>query len=352
MLRSYESDTVEEPGIEKYLDSFLETTAGTNNETDDTLFRRVLCCESSRSLYCQRCCRLLVPDHLVPAPISHRTKEYYGGGNTTSIEHSGVRQLTLPFKLHIILDDRRGSATGLHAVVLMNGTDGILSTKNDSNDITEDCDVPSFSDSSESGSVKLVDLATDEMPKYRGCDDSTYLLFPSPGESVPLEMVASMVNTLVVLDCKWTKSKLCRTDEELSSLRKVHLSSPPEKSYYWRWHNAGPGMLSTIEAIYYAAVEVTRVKNKYLSDAGLISQSDSRKDVNNLIHLLWLFGHQRAATFRSAQHTGILAPCTDEGKELQREMRKQKGTWRQLRHKEDERRLNERMTLKMRNNEA
>jgi hypothetical protein len=233
----------------------------------------------------------------------------------------------------------------------MNGTDDMSVTRSSLKDHTEDSGVPSSS----TGSVKLVDLATDEIPKYRDSDDSIFLLFPSPGVSVPLESVASKVSTLVVLDCKWTKSKLCRTDEDLSSLPKVHLSSPPEKSFYWRWHNAGPGMLSSIEAIYYAAVEVMRIKHKYLLDAGQISQSESRNlliDRNNVIHLLWLFGHQRAATFKSAEHAGILAPGTDEGKEMQRAMRKQKGTWRQLRHKEDERRLNERIKLKASRNKT
>jgi hypothetical protein len=62
--------------------------------------------------------------------------------------------------------------------------------------------------------------------------------------------------------------------------------------------------------------------------------------------LLWLFGHQRAATIKSAEKNGIPAPCTGEGKDLQRALRKQRGTWRQLRHKEDERRLKEKITVK------
>ena len=339
---------IEEQSVQEYLDSFMDTTPSTTTESNvsgNILFGRVVCCESSRSLYCQDCCRLLVPDHSVPAPISSRRRGNSEGDK--SFDYSGGRPLVLPFNLHIILDDRRGSATGLHAVVLMNGTDDMSVTHYASKD-TPNTEVSNVR-SSTIGSVKLVDLATDEIPKSRECDDSAFLLFPSPGVSVPLESVASKVRTLVVLDCKWTKSKLCRTDEDLSSLPKVHLSSPPEKSFYWRWHNAGPGMLSTIEAIYYAAVETMRIKHKLLLDAGQISQSDSRNlliDRNNLIHLLWLFGHQRAATFKSAEHAGILAPGTDEGKEMQRAMRKQKGTWRQLRHKEDERRLNERIKLK------
>lgn len=350
MINAHESDCgliSEEQSVEKYLDSFLEVY----NDRNDTLFRRTVCCESSRSLYCHDCCRLLVPDHSVPVPVLLSRRRKRECVSTDLVDHSGQRALALPFNLHIILDDRRGSATGLHAVALINGRDGPLctSTCNDE-DTSEECSARSTSIASfELGSVKLVDLATDMLPTYRNCTESTYLLFPSPGESVPLALVASKVQTLVVLDCKWTKSKICRSDEQLSSLQKVHLTSPPEKSFYWRWHNAGPGMLSTIEAIYYAAIEVMRIKHSNLNDAGhIMTQSDSRTDQNNLIHLLWLFGHLRAATMKSAQIAGIPAPCTDEGKEIQRAMRKQKGTWRQLRHKEDERRLNERMKLQMR----
>ncbi len=346
MITHEESDGGMGQSVKKYLDSFLEAATGTAiDKPDDSLFfRRVVCCETSRSLYCQRCCRLLVPDHLLPAPISRRRRR---GGKGESMEPSdrSERPLNLPFNLHIILDDRRGSATGLHAVALMNGTEEVMGTnrtciESRSGDRAgERAPIDSF----ELGSVKLVDLATDELPKYRGCDDSTFLLFPSPGESLPLEVVASKLRTLVVLDCKWTQSKVCRADENLSSLQKVHLTSPPEKSFFWRWHNAGPGMLSSIEAIYYAAIEVMRIKHKCLLDAGQMSQLDSLNDQSNLIHLLWLFGHQRGATIKSAQNAGIPAPCTDEGKEMQRAMREQKGTWRQLRHKEDERRLYERM---------
>lgn len=49
---------------------------------------------------------------------------------------------------------------------------------------------------------------------------------------------------------------------------------------------------------------------------------------------MWLFGYQRAAAFEAAQKAGRPAPCSDEGKERQRALRKQKGTWKQLRDKE------------------
>ncbi|KAL3775018.1 hypothetical protein ACHAW5_003756 [Stephanodiscus triporus] len=334
-----------ERSVQNYLETFLTETP--SNAESGKSFQRVVCCNSSRSFYCEECCRLLVPDDSLPIPISRRKKET----SEKMFQHSGGegRPLRLPFNVHVILDDRRKSATGLHAVALLNKT-GPNEDRDDSpTDSLADhsCSILS-NDSFDMGSVKLFDLATDDIPRYID-DASTFLLFPSPGESVPLESVASKVRTLVVLDCKWTSSGNSRKNKGLSSLQKVHLSSPPKQSYYWRWHNAGRGMLSTIEAIYFAAYEASQIKYQLLLDAGSITQSDSNDhmiDQNNLIHLLWLFGHQRAATIKSAQKNGVPAPCTGEGKELQRALRKQKGTWRQLRHKEDERRLKEKINVK------
>ena len=338
-----------ERSVQHYLDTFLTGTHPT--QENGKKFQRLVCCNSSRSLYCEECCRLLVPDESLPVPISRRKRNT---GDDMVVQQSDRRPLKLPFNVHIILDDRRKSATGLHAVALLNGTDGRAGSPCPGPDDFPTDSIADYSgskisdDSLELGSVKLVDMETHDIPRYID-DASTYLLFPSPGESVPLESVASKVQTLVVLDCKWTNSGLCGKKQGLSSLQKVHLSSPPKQSYYWRWHNAGHGMLSTIEAIYFAAFETSEIKYQRLLDAKSISQSDFNDhmiDQNNLIHLLWLFGHQRAATIKSAEKNGIPAPCTGEGKDLQRALRKQRGTWRQLRHKEDERRLKEKITDK------
>ena len=308
--------------VNKYLQSFVAPQSDDGWSMAQS-FERVTCCESSCSLYCNRCCSLLVRGDALPIPISLRRRIIM----TQDMHSKEERPLRLPFNLHIVLDDRRKSATGLHAVALLNGG---TTTKDDGNE------------------VQLIDVTDNDMiPRYQEQEDaaSTYLLFPCPGESIPLESVASKARTLVVLDCKWTKSSICRTDNSLSKLQKVHLSSPPKDSNSWRWHNAGPGRISTIEAIYYAAFEVWQIKKQQQSK-DTISYNDISIDQNNLIHLLWIFGHQRAATFRSAQSEEIPHPCSDEGKAIQREMRRQKGTWRQLRHKEDERRLRERNKLK------
>ena len=287
-----------------------------------TSFPRRTCCDSSRSLYCKECCHLLVPDHVLPDAISlHIGKKDVSGNSDVTRDTTEKRQrpLRLPFNLQIVLDDRRCSATGLHAVALLNSGKEILDTCDDL-----------------LGSVKLIDIANgDEVPNYREEDSNSidaieqpekaFLLFPVPGESVPIESVAHQLETLVVLDCKWTKSSLYRKSANLSELKKVHLSNPPKTTHYWRWHNAPAGCVSTIEAIYYAAMEVSDLRYQVLTSED--QRGDCLADQNNLKHLLWLFGHQRAATFYAANRDGKPAPGSAEGKELARSLRKQKGEY-------------------------
>ena len=64
------------------------------------------------------------------------------------------------------------------------------------------------------------------------------------------------IDRLIVLDIKWTR-KHKDIPLSLHKIQKVHLVSPPTTSHFWRWHNAGQGCLSTIEAIYFASMEYT-----------------------------------------------------------------------------------------------
>lgn len=315
----------EEQHLVKYLNSF----------DGKTPFPRVTCCNSSRSLYCKECCRVLVPDDILPDSISLRREAKKNGDINSEVTVDGrQRPLRLPFNLHIVLDDRKGSATGLHAVALLNN-----------------CKENPESHA-ESGSVMLIDVANgDDIPNYEyqrslpeehnnsidpiKQSETAFLLFPSPVESVSIESVAHQIETLVVLDCKWTKSSLYRKNANLMKLKKVHLSNT-YTSHYWRWHNAGDGCVSTIEAIYYAAMEVSEQKYQQAQEQSRATLESHAADQRNLIHLLWLFGHQRAATLQAANRHGKPAPGTAEAKELARSLRKQKGeyAWRSERNKE------------------
>jgi DTW domain-containing protein YfiP len=248
--------------IGDYLDAFLTPEARQTHKS----WPRIKCCGTSRSLYCCECYSLLVPKNDWPtAPPASR----------------------LPFHLDIILHDRRNAATGLHAKVLNTN----LVFKDDGN---------------VNNKVQVFDLERlDPLPT--NYSEGAYLLFPSE-DSVPLESVRAQVKTLVVLDCKWTRSS-SRQDPRLTRLPRVHLTQPPAKSFYWRWHSAGPDCLSTMEAIYEAAKEVQR---------------PAANEPSGLLTWLWLFGLQRAAT----------GGVSHEEKQKQQALRRQKGTEKQLRDKE------------------
>ncbi len=136
-----------------------------------------------------------------------------------------------------------------------------------------------------------------------------------------------------MLDCKWTRTKNSgKLLPEISKYQKVHLSAPPTESYYWRWHNAGEGMLSTIEAIFYASWEVLEFHNKDQRD-------------HNLIHLLYIFGIQRALSGIMADRIGKPSPYSREGKEERRAQRRCIGTEKHLRDLEKGMRLREQAKL-------
>lgn len=240
-----------------YLNSFLSPASLEKQKQ----WPRVQCCGTSRSLYCSECYSLLIPREEWP---------------------ESVRQL--PFQLHIVLHDRRNAATGLHAKVLDESVDRCL---------TDD----------ESKNVQVFDIKRlDPLP--RTFSEHTYVLFPSK-DSVPLESVRHVVQTLVVLDCKWTRSS-SRHDPRIQKLPCVHLTPQPNvESYYWRWHSAGPQCLSTIEAIYQAAQEVD-------------------PDGSSWLPWMWLFGLQRAAAGGVSQ----------EQKRQQQALRRQEGTEKQARDRE------------------
>jgi hypothetical protein len=64
----------------------------------------------------------------------------------------------------------------------------------------------------------------------------------------------------VVLDIKWARQGV-KMDLGIAAFPKMHLDAPPAQSHFGRWHNLGAGMLSTIEVIYFAAMEITTTTN-------------------------------------------------------------------------------------------
>ena len=329
--------------VDEYLESFLRVEEGHRASADvrpapiggaraqssfdwDRTWARTACCGGGRCLYCPECCRLLVPRSEWPRSIQDGT-------------------LRLPFEVDVVLTDRRAMATGLHAVAILRAAEDVRRVEIGGDSLYDGRTDQSADRIPEGGSsVALIGLdRADGVPRIdRGGTsapegeaftdggegdvddaDGTYLLFPVPGESVPLSSVAHRVSRLVALDCTWTKAS-ARRRPELARLPTVHLTDPPDRSRIWRWHNSGSGMLSTIEAVYHAAVEVSDVLEARRQPA--VSREENARTSKDHIDLLWLFALQRAATLDAARRDGRDPPTSEAEKERRRAMRRTIGT--------------------------
>jgi hypothetical protein len=254
----------------------MQDTAATETMTS---WQRQECCGKSRYLYCPECCALLIPAADRPLALSQ----------------------ALPFDVHVILDDRRPSSTGVQLIA-------VFRSMSDNN--------------STATQAELFDTEKDEIPSYETKEqlDGTYLLFPGE-DSVPLSSILKgdstrqPLKTLVLLDCKWSRPS-ARLHPSISTLPKVSLDCPPSKSYYWRWHNTGEGMLSTVEALYYAAWQI------------IFHRGWSMEECQTLVRLLWLFRLQRSiiqTKYHAGQVKGVnpYVPFSEEAKEFARKLRQQ-----------------------------
>jgi DTW domain len=242
---------------EEHLLGFLnecraEVARHRSEREDGADFARITCatCHASRSLFCADCARLLLPPEQWP-------------------QHIREGHLFLPFDVDIILNDRRLSATGVHLYTIFQSMERY-------------CGSPV---KQRSTNCRLFDIDRgEEIPNYTDFEkDETFVLFPGP-TSQPLSSVVdcngiSRVKRLVVLDCKWSSSSV-RLHPSLVALPQVHLDGGlPKHSYFWRWHNAGDNMLSTIEAIYYCAWEIAATRPDI-----------PKSDRESMVQILWLFG--------------------------------------------------------------
>lgn len=261
---------VEQEDRERRLLKYLNET----RPQQDWLYRKV-CCESSRSLYCCECCKVCIPEEDWPPAVLEG-------------------RLRFPFDIDVLLDDkeRKSSSTGVQFASIAKAA-GLQREK-------LGLKLP------DEKAVNLYDLGKTDIPHYSAQNNGVYVLFPSK-DSVPISTVSP--EKLVVLDIKWNKQTV-KFHPEISNLPKVHLDNPPAESHFWRWHNSGRGMLSTIEAIYFAVMDVTQDKW-------------SREERDDLIHMMWLFSLQRAVIHQRSEIQNRLPPFTAEGKESQRILRVQ-----------------------------
>jgi hypothetical protein len=244
--------------------------------------------------------------------------------------------------------------------------------------------------------VNLYDLNREDTILPRHNKETTFVLFPQEGKSVPIYTVADKIEKLIILDIKWTRSANAllfsnsnnnnnnnnkppgddghkttsrnNNDDEnnpllssLGELQFVHLEFPPHKSHFWRWHNRGDGMLSTIEAVYFAAREVSialQIQERQIQDIIINktnNENDSDKDNNDskrnknqrsrhhredldgnnddecvdhheqrcgYVNILWLFALQRSIIAERSIQEGRPVAFSEEAKSIARALRK------------------------------
>src|SRR3546814_7271954 len=104
------------------------------------------------------------------------------------------------------------------------------------------------------------DVCSSDLPPFDAA--TTLVLFPSAQASFIDEVEGlEAYSSIVLVDCRWTTLRAAN-DPQLQRLKHVKLRHVPEQSVFWRYHSAGDGCVSSIEALYYAFKEILQVTGK------------------------------------------------------------------------------------------
>ncbi|GKY95439.1 hypothetical protein MPSEU_000505400 [Mayamaea pseudoterrestris] len=260
-------------------------------EPVSTHFSRQRCpgCHASVTIYCHDCLDVMLPRETWPASVA-------------------AQALRLPFQLDILLDDRRASSTGVQVASILKAA-------------------------GQETSFRIYDLTKCEddkaLPDYTSTDaddnhDGTYLLFPD-SSAVTLSSVIKSgkpIKRIIVMDCKWSKfskTLVLPLHKAVADVPRIKLELPAHvESFYWRWHNAGDGAVSTIEAIYYAAHQI--------SGKCVLNQQENVTASMDILDIFWLFRLQRNIIANRYEQESIenrrAFPFSAEGKEYNRALRR------------------------------
>ncbi|KAJ0392373.1 hypothetical protein P43SY_011877 [Pythium insidiosum] len=262
--------------------------AATEQSAPGTSWTRAQCptCEHSYKFYCPKCC--------VPVGVPAGT---------------AVPSLVLPLQVHIWFQDKIKKSTAPHAKVLA----------------PQDAQIVPYP-LSESDNASL-DYDRDRV----------LVVYPTNHSETMPEMTAedlSKVNTLVFIDCPWQKAPVILQDPKLEGLRCVKLATPPAQSKFWRYHQAGAGCVSTIEAIQLMLEDYTKAMNA--ASLPLRAGSEST-DLSDLLFFFKLLYSHIAETYEKDPRQNRKPPMDEHEKERQRMLRHQKeaGKKRKLANKQE-----------------
>ncbi|KAL7686573.1 putative Zinc finger, CCHC-type [Plasmopara halstedii] len=192
----------------------------------------------------------------IPCTSCHRSYKFYCPECNIALgvpKNVKVPTVRLPLQVHVWFQDKIKKSTAPHAKVLAPKDVHIIPypPRDDANDL----------------------------PVYTR--ESTLVVYPS-FEAQTLEQFSAEklrdICTFVFIDCPWQKAPVILNNPAIATLRHVKLARPPKESNFWRYHKAGAGCVSTIEAIQLmleeyavaaknAGIELTdRAENSHLSD--------------------------------------------------------------------------------------
>ncbi|CAI5736115.1 unnamed protein product [Peronospora destructor] len=187
-----------------------------NVEQLHTAWQRVPCtsCQRSYKFYCPKCNIPLGVPEKVTVPL-----------------------LTLPLCIHLWFQDKIKKSTAPHAKVLA----------------PQDVEIIPYP------------LVNDSTTLIKYTRENAVVVYPS-FEAETLDEISSEelrdFRTLIFIDCPWQKAPVIIKDPVLAHLRHVKLAQPPKESHFWRYHKAGAGCVSTIEAIQLMLEEYTAAAKK------------------------------------------------------------------------------------------
>lgn len=232
-------------------------------------------CLSMKIRYCQNCLRIL--------------------GAPVGVE---VPRMSLPLKICVLFAEDRNKSSAVQAAVM-------------------------------SSDVNLMEWPRDFTAPSSLSPEDTVVVYPSDDSITWGDMSLSelsAIRNLLLLDCKWQKGKSILNSPELKGLRRIRIANPPKSSSFWRWHYAGEGCISTIEAIYFMLLEYADAVEAATTNRPScpVEGSDTGATLP-LEHLLFMFAQQHAAIKTAFAQDPALAgkelPMTEKFKQNHRMLR-------------------------------
>ena len=241
-------------------------------------------CGAVRRFYCPRCRKL------VGAPPGL----------------AGIDDSPLALRIDVILRDDQNKSTGVHTAVLAPSSVNVLTFPDEVRVVF--VLASAFTERRLSSVPRFFCDSQLEPVEYDA--ETTVVLYPSPSSMTLAELPPASISalrTVVVVDAKWTKTVrghapmprpwrqlrhislvlllfcMCvrvRTCAEqggvlehrrLRGLRHVRLAAPPAASRFWRYHDQGPGCVSTVEALVLLFTEFRAAPSNAVTRAAVAS---------------------------------------------------------------------------------